>query len=351
MKLSKNERLILWGMVRFPMLNDRQLSDRINIRMSTLNAIKNKMKRTGIIHDRLVPNINIMDYEVLTVGWTPLDRAVRDDKDRRSLIELFKKHPNTYSAMVFGDTLFYISLYRDYTHYRASERDIRISLNEYGLLSGNILHSTIYPMSLSHMNKNFDYTDVLERAFNIEPVSDPAASVTESEKALNKFHHLTNKEKLILKGLLGAPDMPDNKIAQKLDTTRQAVARHKKELLDLGVIKKTRVIDYGLLGFNILCLVEAHYDRFKERELTYPNTDPLHLPSFFSIYGLNETVSLSLFHDFTQFSTAREEYTALVKDHFKVRGEPMILLFSPSKTFTIKHQDYLPLIEEYLSSS
>lgn len=349
MKLSRNEKLILWGMVRFPMLNDRQLSDRINIRMSTLNAIKNKMKRAGIIHDRLVPNLQIMEYEVLTVGWTPLTRAVRDDPDRRLMIDLFKDHPNTYSAMVFSDTLFYLSLYRDYTHYRSSERDIKMALNDCGLLSGNILHSTIYPMSLSHMNKNFDYTDVLERAFDIEPVMDGSRQGTHNEKAMSKFHHLTNKEKLILKGILGAPDMPDNKIAQKLDTTRQAVARHKKELLDLGVIRKTRVIDYGLLGFNILCLVQAHYDRVNEEEMTYPNTDPLHLPSFFSIYGMNETVSLSLFQDFNQFSNAREDYTALVKEHFRIRGEPMIMLFSPSETFTIKHQDYLPLIEDYLS--
>ena len=76
-KLSKNEKVILWGLVRYPMLNDRQLSDKIRVRMSTLNAIKNKMKRMGLIYDRIVPNVEIMDYEILSVTWTTLSRPIK----------------------------------------------------------------------------------------------------------------------------------------------------------------------------------------------------------------------------------------------------------------------------------
>jgi DNA-binding Lrp family transcriptional regulator len=350
-KLSRNEKMILWGLVRFPMMNDRELSDRISIRMSTLNAIKNKMKRTGVIYDRIVPNIVVMGNELLSVSWMPLSRPIRDQKDRRFLTELFAGHPNAYSVMVFSDTLFSLSLYKNYTQLRIAEQGIRTALRGKDLLSIELPHSTIFPLSVSRLNKNFDYTAVLERAFDIEPADDPSEPDAESvENARNKFFHLTNKERVILKGILKAPDMPDNKIASLLDTTRQAVARHKKELLDLGVIRKTRVIDYGQLGFNILCLVEAHYDRFEEGALEFPDTRPLHLPSFFAVYGMNETVSLSLFQDFDGFARSREEYTALMKGHYRIRGEPSISLFSPSDTFTIKHQDYLPLVERFLQS-
>ena len=142
--------------------------------------------------------------------------------------------------------------------------------------------------------------------------------------------------------------MPDNKIATMLDTTRQAVARHKKELLELGVIKKTRVIDYGKLGFNILCLVEGHYDKIGEVERGGPDVKKFRLPSFFAVYGNSETVSLSLFRDFDQFTESKQVYLEAMKKFCELHPDPYINLYSPKGTITIKHQEYLPLVEEFL---
>ena len=352
MKLSKNEKIILWGLVKYPMLNDRQLSDKINVRMSTLNAIKNKMKRKGLIKDRIVPNVEIMDYELLSVVWAPLEKTIKEEDDKRFLKDLFKDYPNTYTSMVFGDTLFYLSMYRNYTQLSRVQYNLENTLKKSGLLDTDKVHHTIHPLSISVLSKNFDYTSVLERAFDIEPtgeIKDPFVKEFDKE-AFEKIHNLTNKEKIILKGILRGPDMPDNKIAKMLDTTRQAVARHKKELLKLGVIKKIRIIDYKEMDFKILSLVEANYNRKDGIDSGAPNTAPMHLPSFFAIYGSMETVSLALFRDFDQFDISKEKYTSLMREFCTLLGEPFINLFSPSRTFTIKHQEYLPLVEEFLKT-
>ncbi|MFW3145887.1 MAG: hypothetical protein ACMUIE_03650 [Thermoplasmatota archaeon] len=350
MKLSKNEKAIIWGIVKYPMLNDRQLSDKIGVRMSTLNAIKNKMKRNGVIFDRIVPNVEIMDYEILSVFWTSLKRPVKGGSDLEFLRKLFLGHPNTYSAMIFGDTLFALSLYKNYTEFRKADYMIIKELWEKDIILNENAHNTLYPLSISQISKNFDYTSVLERAFDIEPPKkDPEMDKNvDLEKAREKIFHLTRKEKTILKGILESPDMPDNKIAGLLDTTRQAVARHKKELLDLGVIKKTRVIDYARLGFSILCLVEAHYNKIGDIEKGGPDVKKLRLPSFFAVYGNSETVSLSLFKDFEQFTESREKYTQALNNFCILKDEAKINLYSPSDTITIKHQEYLPLVEEFL---
>jgi DNA-binding Lrp family transcriptional regulator len=175
--------------------------------------------------------------------------------------------------------------------------------------------------------------------------------VPDPEVTREKVYHLTKKEKVIMKGLLQYPDLPDNKIANMLDTTRQAVARHKKELIELNVIKKLRVIDYTKIGFDILCLVEAHYNRSKGSNRSAPDIEHLNLPSFFSVYGNYETVSLSLFQDFQQFSEDRDNYSTAMNKFCRVRGEPMIRLFSPKDTITFKHLDYLPLVDDFLSGS
>ncbi len=352
MKFSKNEKEILWGLVRYPMLNDRQLSERIKVRMSTLNAIKNKMKRGDLIKDRIIPNVEIMDYEVLSVFWSPLTRQVDPKKDGDKLFKIFERYPNTYTAMVFGDTIFFLSLYKNYTQYKIQEFNQEVELREMGIYNGENPHRSLYPLSTSIINKNFDYTAVLERAFNIDPVPDKGEVREASlEKAREKIHHLSHKEKVILRGILENPDMPDNKIADLLNTTRQAVARHRKELLELGVIKKTRVIDYRQLGFNILTMVDMEYTKKNNEFGTAPPSSKLHFPSFFSVYGNTEATSLSLFMDFEKYAEGKKMYTNLMKEFCTWRKEPYINLYSPSNTITIKHQDYLPLVEEFLDGN
>ena len=351
MKFSKNEKKILWGLVRYPMLNDRQLSEKIKVRMSTLNAIKNKMKRSDLIKDRIIPNVEIMDYEILSVFWSPLTRPTDTRKDADTLIKIFEKYPNTYTAMVFGDTIFFLSLYKNYTQYKITELNQEVELREMGIYDGENPHRSLYPLSTSVINKNFDYTTVLERAFNIDPVPVKEEGGASLEKAREKIHHLSNKEKVILRGILENPDMPDNKIADLFNTTRQAVARHRKELLELGVIRKTRVIDYRQLGFNILTMVDMEYTKKDNEFGTAPPSSKLHLPSFFSVYGNTEGTSLSLFMDFEKYAEGKEMYTKLIKEFCTWRKEPYINLYSPSNTITIKHQDYLPLVEEFLDGN
>lgn len=349
MKLSRNEKMILWGLVKYPVLNDRQLSELVGVRMSTLNAIKNKMKRMGLITDRIVPNIEVMGYEMLSITWAPLNGSPPSKKALDTLRGAFGRWPNVYSSQIFGDTLMYISLNKNYTSYRKLEHNILSTLTDKELLNMDNVHTTLYPLELSKINKNFDYTTVLERIFDLDgKAKGDGPRTTDPNLTRDKVYHLTKKEKVILKGLLQYPDLPDNKIASMLDTTRQAVARHKKELLELEVIKKLRVIDYSKIGFNILCLLEVHYDKFKGLTRTAPDIQHLHLPSFFSVYGNYETVSLSLFQDFQQFTEGRDKYTAAMNKFCQVRGEPLIRLFSPKDTTTIKHLDYLPLVDEFL---
>ncbi|MBN1390293.1 MAG: Lrp/AsnC family transcriptional regulator [Candidatus Thermoplasmatota archaeon] len=349
MKLSKNEKVILWGLVKYPMLNDRQLSDKIKVRMSTLNAIKNKMKRNELIFDRIVPNVEIMDYEILTVSWTSLTRSVKDLNDLKFLKGVFGAHPNTYTAMIFGETLLVLSLYKNYTDFRKAEHRMIGELRGRQLIRDETLHTNLFPLSISQISKNFDYTAVIERAFGIKAQDENReGDDIDQEKARDKIHHLTRKEKTILKGILEAPDLPDNKIATMLDTTRQAVARHKKELLDLGVIKKTRVIDYGKLGFDILCLVEGHYNKIDNVYKGGPDVKRFHLPSFFAVYGNSETVSLSLFKDFDQFTEGKQIYLDAMKRFCDLHTDPFINLYSPKGTITLKHQEYLPLVEDFL---
>ena len=44
-RLSTNEKKVLYGLVKYPLDNDRELALKLNFKMSTLTAIKNRLKK------------------------------------------------------------------------------------------------------------------------------------------------------------------------------------------------------------------------------------------------------------------------------------------------------------------
>ena len=47
--LTKKEKQTLYGLVKYPDFSDRELSEKINLNISTITAIKGRLKKKNII--------------------------------------------------------------------------------------------------------------------------------------------------------------------------------------------------------------------------------------------------------------------------------------------------------------
>jgi len=88
--LSKKERLVLYGLVKYPSYSDKKLSTVLGISRQTISSVRKRFKRDSIITRRYIPNIGKLGFEVIVfahvqltndaiVDPTALQKGLKDD--------------------------------------------------------------------------------------------------------------------------------------------------------------------------------------------------------------------------------------------------------------------------------
>ena len=70
--LTGREKLVLWGLCRYPLLNDEELAKKLDLKRSTLTAIKNRLKGKGWFSLNYIPNFRKLGcqfFSIFDVGF------------------------------------------------------------------------------------------------------------------------------------------------------------------------------------------------------------------------------------------------------------------------------------------
>ena len=68
--LTQNEKLVLYGLVRYPLLNNRELSDALELKLSTVTVIHRKLMQKGYVRTARIPLIQNFGCEMLAVTYS-----------------------------------------------------------------------------------------------------------------------------------------------------------------------------------------------------------------------------------------------------------------------------------------
>ena len=78
-ELLTSEKLVLYALVRFPLHNDRELSDIIPMSMSTLTANRNRLQRRGYINTVRFPRMDMINADIIFAWRNELHPILQDD--------------------------------------------------------------------------------------------------------------------------------------------------------------------------------------------------------------------------------------------------------------------------------
>ncbi len=90
--LTKNEQTVLWGLTKYPEVNDSDLSCKLGVKLSTLTSIKRRLFEEGYYRYITIPQVNKLGCELLAVIYSqfnpviPLEERVKTTK---KTIEVF----------------------------------------------------------------------------------------------------------------------------------------------------------------------------------------------------------------------------------------------------------------------
>ncbi len=344
---TDKEKLTLYGLLRFPSLNDRELAEVLDENISTVTAIRRRLKKNGYTQLVNVPNFRFLDAEIITIGYGRISHVGGMDLRENVNMKTLLKDRTIFHSAFSKDYGFVMSYHKDYTDAKITMEKVEDFLNQNELFDGERWNFIIFPLGLSKILNNFNFSSLIMNKFDLEGIPFDIELDFEERKREN----LTEKEKDVLKGLVDYPSLPDKSIAAKVNASRQAVSKIKKRFFRQNLLEQKNIIDLKKLDYEILVLAHTKFN---------PNA-PLHqrkegvklmtnkMPQIFMVSGNYENILLGAFNNYNEFNEVRTQIMKLYKKQDFILDEPKIILFPMEDLEYCRRHDYQPVLEYLLN--
>lgn len=348
--LSKNEKLTLYGLVRFPTYNDRRLSEQIKLKMSTVTAIRNRLKRDGYFKTVRVPYLERLGGELLVVAYTRLDVLKSKEDIQRILKETIGATDDVFYAFADQFGMLTFSFCRNYTDAWTDSERMHQVLAEKGALSPKYSRQqvAIFPINQTRLLKFFDFSRILREQFELDLTEPELQTAPKTDKGPQR--HLSRIEKRVYYGLIRYPELVDNSVAKKIGVTRQSVTKIRKRFESEKLMATMRIPDFQKMGAEIIAMSYFEFApsiTFGSRKKSI-DWSLKELPAFFQVAGNREGMIVALERKFEDLQ--RQLYEAarfyLEKGYFK--EELKLTSFSVKDVYLVKDFSFAPLVKKVL---
>lgn len=339
--LTGNEKQVLYGLIHHPILNDRELSELLGVKVSTVTAIRRRLRRAEYFVTRRVPMMHRLGWEILAGGHARLDIAQGPQSAARLREALKDRLPNLFHVAVSSDHFTFLAAAPNYTAFRHDTDELRQLLEKTKLLGDGDVTTVVFPMSLCVVPTFFDFSHALALAFGMEErVS------FKPEYAKQGDVDLTRKETEVLKGLVRYPELSDKALAQKVKVSRQAVSKMRREFEEEGILRTVRVPSMRALGFELYVTSFAH---FAPSATVKARTDAIEkllrlAPTFFLASSDMDAVLLGAAKNYEQFSTLRATITKYHEERGFLMGDPDTYLALTGNLDILRNCEFAPLV-------
>ena len=308
--LTHNEKIVFYGLIKYPLLNDRELSETLGIKRSTVTAIKNKLIREKYFMTRAVPDFRLFGCENICIISGKID-----EKNKGCSEMIF--HLATKNEFVC-----FLVLHNEHTKKIIQEQVEKKFEKE------NLPTISFYSLKTSSMF--WDYSPFIKKIFDLE-INETGKT---DEKTPGQKKPLKTNEKTMLYTLAKYPTMTDRELSEKTGISRPTVSKIKKDLLGNGSIRIMNIPDISRLQYELLVFSRCIKEKACEHDDVPPEilvcvTDP----------EKKELAKLSLFRNYTEYRKKRAE-SACCKEKDKI--------FFPLEQISVRDFDFAPIIKKVL---
>ncbi|MFH0816359.1 MAG: Lrp/AsnC family transcriptional regulator [Methanobacteriota archaeon] len=346
--LTKKEQLGLYYLVRYPDYNDREQAEATGLKLSTVTAIRRRLKRRGFYYSVVVPKLQMMGYEMLAIGYGRLkDPGEHVDTDK--LLKRFSLLNKAFYMCSDPNSEITLNMAENYTDIRRDIEDFQQYFAYHDMLEESRWNTVIFPYRLTSTVNYFDLSKIVQRAFNLN-VKPLAEEIVPDRTDASR---LSAKEKKVFRTMVTNPEMADSVVAERAGVSRQAVSAMKKRFLKDGLIENKRMLNLHALGYQIVSFVH------QKIKVGVPEKERLRLlkkissemPSFFFVTGATEFVMMTAHRDFQDYTESMTQFSTMVKSSgFSLENPTRLILSVPGMTDVRKH-DYGPILEQLLEKS
>jgi hypothetical protein len=343
--LTPNEQRVLYGLVRYPSLNDSELSSQIDVKLSTLTSIKRRLHDQQVFRQLLVPLLNRLGSELLAVIYTQFNPVIPLEER----VSITKKTIEVFDEIFFStgeqEKGFSISLAKNYSSIGRID-DIRTeTFGSLGLLEKEYPSEVIFPFESSEIIRFFDFSRVLESMFNLEDSDKKRSDIDEFK--IDGFHLLSSKEKKVYTTLVQFPTATTQQIGEKVGLSRHTVSRMKKKFFDLHLLKHLTIPDLKQLGFEILAFYHYQFSPGKSPSMD----DILYLDAPSTVFLARrkyEIVMISAYQTYQEYKEDKMEKIRFLKENDFISYTPLVRKYMFERMVFMKNFVFHPIANKII---
>lgn len=343
--LTKNEKKVLYGITRYPALNDSELSEQLDVKLSTLTSIKRRLATEGYYRSLMVPLVNRLNCELLAIIYMQFNPVI----PLKERLETTKRTIEVFDEIFFSvgeeEKGFSMSLSQNYTNIGRINEIRTETFGKLGLLEKEYPHEVIFPFETSHIHRFFDFSCVLEKLFGLKENTGTMQS-SELFRNINPVE-LTEKEKKVYSALVEHPTSTTQQIGQLVGMSRHTVARMKKNFFEDGLLQLFTLPNLKKLGVDILTFYHISFNPHKA-----PSTQELSaLDSASTVFFASrkfEAVLLSAYPTYQEYKEDEMNKIRFLKENNLFSHPPFVSTYMFERMELIKEFDFAPLVRKIL---
>jgi DNA-binding MarR family transcriptional regulator len=345
--LTPREKATLFGMVRFPSYNDRELSEALNARMSTVTSIRARLMERGLFSRAMVPSLRALGAGVLSICYGGVSCGhlvdIKQALDRGlSRLDGY----DSFYALVGSLSWLEMGAFRNYTEaQRMGEGMWRRFCDLSGGMPGQPCARSHYPMELVQFHNYFDHAPLVARLLAAR--GDPVLPRRVPPAVARR---LSPVERLVLYGMVKRPGASDKEIAGGLGVSRQAVARVRRLLVKEGRLMPVVIPNLRMLGFELLAFFHFRLDACKAPEAQEGAVRQIleGIPHIFAMSAGPEVLVLGAYSSQSGFEKGSIRLIRGLEGACLLDGSPVVLTFPVGDTVAVKDHDYVQFVKAML---
>lgn len=344
-QLTKKEKLVFYNLVKHPDFNDKEISRIIEVKRSTVTAIRNRLKREGFYSRIFIPNLPALGARLLAIYYGKYNPLMPFEE--RTKAETFgedSRHPE----LVFGrstDTEF-IKIY--VAEHLVDVRNVRdrifIDYEARNFIEN--IHSIYYPFELCNITSLFNFVPLVGRLVGVEPEEGDYNNYIFRGSKKEDF---TNAEKAVLDAVVSNPEASLIELSKITGKTRSTVSKVFSGLRERKLVQPLCLPALEKLGCELMVFLHTKFNpkssmETRKEEMKFIMTAASHV---FKVSGNIESAGILIPKNYTEYIALYNEMISLYRDKGYISENPYPLLF-PIEKVKNKKLDFSALTHKML---
>ena len=340
--ITEKEKIILFGLVKYPKFTDKQLSEKFKIKHSTVTSIRHRLYEEEYFRSLIIPRLQNMGGQMLVVTYTNFSPLIPLEER----IEITGKTIEVFEEIFFSvgeqDKGFSISLSKNYSTV-GKINDIRTqTFGGRGLLEEEYPSMVIFPFEISRVYRFFDFSPLIKKTIKL--------NVEEDETFKDfAFRHgieldFSDTEKNIFCMIVSYPEMSDNNIGREIGVSRHTVSRLRRRFEENNLFRKIRLPNLQKLGFEILTFYHISFDPSNSPDIE--NDGAVFLMSDSTVFFASrrfEAVMISIYRDYDDYKSDMMKIIQILKENKWIAQDPIIKTYGLNTMVYIKDFKFAPI--------